>query len=740
MVQVLRLLRRLPVAEKIQDIAIFINRELLPFLQELRESTAATFEQVTTNRLLGRDSPGTGDVEEIALDDTLEFTGSGSIQRAEITGDVEIPAGSNVAVVPALPGLQSAIVDITTDVTALENAEYITYTSNASLTNERVATTSASIEVDLGTAGQAKWNTMPPAVFAVTVGGALGSYSLPSGVKSGDTIRFTITADTTLAALFLFGAVLPFEGMELNICLSDQSGGSAPGWTFTIADQGTGAPGQFRTPGQVQGTLPGPSYVMQSEEEGMRIAFQEANWRIIAGTAAQAITGDILVSAGNGSTRDSQIAPGVIVNADVNASAAIAQTKLGATTGFSVKASGASATTSAEPIVTYSASANMSAERVTTASTSITINTGVASQIAFERAALTGAITASANSNSTLFDTNASGAGLTGGGTAVLAVGAGASITVNANDVAYTGTTDEILLSAITGNQGTIDISTLDCGGTVRVNAASSAFSIEGFTAKPVGFWFNFVTQDEPSDDCTLLNEDLTATAANRLQLPNAEDIQCTPLAGTFVYCGESRWRWLGSNPNLCGTRVNGIELMDNSEVHIRAGSGAGIFLEGSSSTLDIDGTLDFTSLTTGSLFVTATDAVTVTAPDVEIAGDTLFSEQVAMSKSVQATGIFSTTLAASGNNLAIGQVSAVRIALTGAQNLTGMVPSGAGHMVFILNIDTSDILTIVHNSGSSSAGNQFACPGGVNFALQPLGMVIAWFDTTLGFWWLGSR
>jgi hypothetical protein len=140
---------------------------------------------------------------------------------------------------------------------------------------------------------------------------------------------------------------------------------------------------------------------MQSEEEGMRIAFQEANWRIIAGTAAQAITGDILVSAGNGSTRDSQIAPGVIVNADVNASAAIAQTKLGATTGFSVKASGASATTSAEPIVTYSASSNMSAERVTTASTSITINTGVASQIAFERAALTGDVTAAANSNTT---------------------------------------------------------------------------------------------------------------------------------------------------------------------------------------------------------------------------------------------------------------------------------------------------------------------------------------------------
>lgn len=109
-----------------------------------------------------------------------------------------------------------------------------------------------------------------------------------------------------------------------------------------------------------------------------------------------------------------------------------------ALTGFAAASANSNATTSAEPIVTYSSSSNMSAERVTTSSTSITVSTSVASQIEFQRAALTGAITASANANATLFDTNASGAGLTGGGTAVLAVGAGTGITVNANDVAVT--------------------------------------------------------------------------------------------------------------------------------------------------------------------------------------------------------------------------------------------------------------------------------------------------------------
>jgi hypothetical protein len=179
MVQVLRLLRRLPVAEKIQDIAIFINRELLPFLQELRESTAATFEQVTTNTLLGRDTPGTGDVEEISLDDTLEFTGSQVIQRAAITGDVTIPAGSNVSTVPALPGLQSAIDaveadiitiqnDVTilqTDVNSLESAEYVTYSSNAALSNERVLTAGTNTTINVATANQIKIDVTPTPAF-----------------------------------------------------------------------------------------------------------------------------------------------------------------------------------------------------------------------------------------------------------------------------------------------------------------------------------------------------------------------------------------------------------------------------------------------------------------------------------------------------------------------------------------------------------------------------------------------
>lgn len=51
--------------------------------------------------------------------------------------------------------------------------------------------------------------------------------------------------------------------------------------------------------------------------------------------------------------------------------------------------------------VTYSANATLTAERVTTSSTSVTVSTSVANQIEFQRAALTGDVTATANSNAT---------------------------------------------------------------------------------------------------------------------------------------------------------------------------------------------------------------------------------------------------------------------------------------------------------------------------------------------------
>lgn len=54
--------------------------------------------QIATDRLLGRDTTGTGDLEAITVGGGLEFTGSGGIQRSALTGAVTASAGSGTTV------------------------------------------------------------------------------------------------------------------------------------------------------------------------------------------------------------------------------------------------------------------------------------------------------------------------------------------------------------------------------------------------------------------------------------------------------------------------------------------------------------------------------------------------------------------------------------------------------------------------------------------------------------------
>jgi hypothetical protein len=56
-------------------------------------------QQISTDRLLGRDTAGMGNVEEISVGGGLEFSGSAGIQRSALTGDVTAPAGSNITTI-----------------------------------------------------------------------------------------------------------------------------------------------------------------------------------------------------------------------------------------------------------------------------------------------------------------------------------------------------------------------------------------------------------------------------------------------------------------------------------------------------------------------------------------------------------------------------------------------------------------------------------------------------------------
>lgn len=61
--------------------------------------TFAKIQNLTTNRLIGRDTAGTGPPEELTVTGGLEFSGTSGIIRSALTGDVTASAGSNATTI-----------------------------------------------------------------------------------------------------------------------------------------------------------------------------------------------------------------------------------------------------------------------------------------------------------------------------------------------------------------------------------------------------------------------------------------------------------------------------------------------------------------------------------------------------------------------------------------------------------------------------------------------------------------
>lgn len=62
--------------------------------------TFAKMQNISTDKLLGRDTASTGDVEQLSVGGGLEFTGSGGIQTSGLTGDITKSAGSTTTTIP----------------------------------------------------------------------------------------------------------------------------------------------------------------------------------------------------------------------------------------------------------------------------------------------------------------------------------------------------------------------------------------------------------------------------------------------------------------------------------------------------------------------------------------------------------------------------------------------------------------------------------------------------------------
>lgn len=193
------------------------------------------------------------------------------------------------------------------------DAEYVVGTSNGTLTNERVATSTTSITADAGTTGQMKYKRAA-LIGDVTADADSNSLTIPNNTitnaKAAQMAAYTLKGNATSALA---------DPQDIAVPVSSVVGRDSSG-NITSLTMGT-------------------------------------NMSIVAGA--------LTASGGGGG-----------------------------------------APTDATYIVATS-NGTLSAERVLTDSTSITKNVGTAGQVAFERAALTGDITASANSNTTTIASNA---------------------------------------------------------------------------------------------------------------------------------------------------------------------------------------------------------------------------------------------------------------------------------------------------------------------------------------------
>jgi hypothetical protein len=351
-------------------------------------------------------------------------------------------------------------------------------------------------------------------------------------------------------------------------------------------------------------------------------------------------------------------------------------------------------------------------------------------EFTFRRAALTGAITAAADSNATLFDAGASGAGLTGGGTAILAVGAGTGITVNANDVQLTTIADDTFMANVSG---------------VAAVATGKTFaSLAG-----LGIAYDATAHEL---DIDLADIDSTSIVINGTTLERAA------LTGAIAATQNS-------NATLfAGIRDNGSAETDRTNLNFISSTSATAVVTDDAVNDELEITFQRAALT-GDVTASANSNTTAIAPGVIVdadvnasaaiatskladgadfarlsltnsfAGINVFSGDVNLNGTVRLRGILTTAATGTINNLAIGSASVVRLTGSGP-SLTGMVPEEDDQFVLIVNAHPTSDVTIL-KATTSTATNQFA-GGSSSLILESGDCIVAWYDATLTKWVTG--
>jgi len=204
--------------------------------------TFAKVQEVSTDRLVGRDTAGTGNLEQISVTGGLEFTDSGSLRTSAFTGDVTKAAGGTALTIAAGAVVTADLADsaVTTAKIADSNVTTAKIAANA-VDSTKVNTSSVAV---LGTAQQytrthnftattltdgatIAWDLSQNQVAVVTLGGnrAMGN---PTNIVAGAVYILIVKQDGTGGRTLSF----PFGS----------SGAGNTGYRFAGATSSSGAP------------------------------------------------------------------------------------------------------------------------------------------------------------------------------------------------------------------------------------------------------------------------------------------------------------------------------------------------------------------------------------------------------------------------------------------------------------------------------------------------------------------
>jgi hypothetical protein len=223
-----------------------------------------------TDRLLGRDTAGAGDVEELTVGGGIEFTGSGGLQTSAFTGNVTKSAGgtsttiANGVVAPAMlttggPSWTSGgDVTVTGDITVTGNdiksssataitmsgadvtvAGDLTVTGNDIKSSSATAITMSGANVAMQ--GNTEFKNYTEGVVAIGTVGATHTFDLTNGtvqtatLTSGTAATFTMPT-ATAGKSFVFFVKQPASGSTTTATFTGVkwSGGTGPTITATL--------------------------------------------------------------------------------------------------------------------------------------------------------------------------------------------------------------------------------------------------------------------------------------------------------------------------------------------------------------------------------------------------------------------------------------------------------------------------------------------------------------------------